>query len=114
VATGALSFATVYSSIINGSGGCTDHHAGSNPSGGLDLSTQTKAFTNLTTTSSAESGCGEKYVVPCNAAGSLLYQKVSGTSIPAACGARMPFGGPYLGSTDIMTIQTWINDGAAQ
>jgi hypothetical protein len=79
------------------------------------MGTQAAAYTNLTTTMSAESGCGEKYVVPCDATSSLLYQKVAGgTAIPASCGARMPFGGPYLSTAQITMIQNWINDGAAQ
>jgi hypothetical protein len=110
--TGAPSFATIYTSII--STNCTTHHSGSNASGGLDMSSQTKAFTNLTTGTSSESGCSEHYVVPCNATSSLLYQKVSGMSIPSACGARMPEGGPYLSSTNITAIQDWINQGAAK
>jgi hypothetical protein len=106
-----MSFATVYANIINGT--CTGHHAGATPSGGLDMSTEMKAFTNLTGGTSAESGCGEHYVVPCDATSSLLYQKVSGTGIGAHCGSRMPFGGPYLSDDMITVIQSWINEGAA-
>jgi hypothetical protein len=107
----SMSFATVYSTVMQGT--CTGHHAGADPSGGLDMSTEMKAFTNLTGGTSAESGCGEHYVVPCNATGSLLYQKVSGTGIGASCGQRMPLGGPYLDATMITMIQSWINQGAA-
>jgi hypothetical protein len=106
-----MSFATVYANVINGT--CTGHHAGANPSGGLDMSTEAKAFANLTGGTSDENGCGEHYVVPCDATDSLLYQKVSGTGIPGACGVRMPYGGPYLDSVMIAVIQSWINEGAA-
>jgi hypothetical protein len=94
---------------------CTDHHAGASPSGGLDLSSESTAFHNLTSGSSAESGCNEPYVVSGDPNSSLLFQKVvGGASLPSACGAQMPAGGaPPLGSTDVMTIQSWIQGGAA-
>ena len=80
------------------------------------MSSETTAYTNLTTGSSNasdEPGCSEKYVVSLNAAGSLLYQKVAGGgALPTACGAQMPKGGPTLSSTDVVLIEDWINGGA--
>ena len=111
----AISFKTVYSTVIQGS--CTSHHSGTNPSGGLDMSTEAKAFTNLTTGTSsatAEVGCNEHYVVSANAAKSLLYEKVVGPpTLPTACGVQMPKGEAALSSTDVALIEDWINDGAA-
>ncbi len=49
-------------------------------------------------------------VVPGNANGSLLFQKVSMTTPPV--GARMPFGGPYLSQANQDLIRDWINQGA--
>jgi hypothetical protein len=96
-------------------GTCTDHHAGANPSGGLDLSSASAAFHNLTSGSSTETGCNEQYVVSGDPNSSLLYQKVvGGASLQSACGAQMPAGGAApLGATDVMTIQSWIQGGAA-
>jgi hypothetical protein len=56
----AVSFMTEVYPII--SANCTAHHSGATPSGGLDMSTEAKAFTNLTTGTSTEAGCTEKYV----------------------------------------------------
>jgi hypothetical protein len=94
------------------SANCTAHHSGATPSGGLDMSTEAKAFTNLTTGTSTEAGCTEKYV-GATATASLLYQKVSGTGIPAACGAQMPKGMTALSAADVTIIENWINGGAA-
>jgi hypothetical protein len=76
------------------------------------MSTESNAFNNLTTNTSTESGCSEQFVYSGMLSMSLLYQKVSGMGIPSTCGAQMPLGGPYLSSTDITTIQNWINGGA--
>jgi hypothetical protein len=91
---------------------CLAHHIPPTPTGGLDMSTESNAFNNLTTYSSTEPGCTEQFVYTGMLSMSLLYQKVSGVGIPSMCGVRMPLGGPYLSSTDITTIQNWINGGA--
>jgi hypothetical protein len=108
-----VSFATVYSTIIMATP-CNGCHSAATKAGGLDMSTQTTAYTNLTTGTSTEPNCGAKaYVVKANAAGSLLYQKVVGTTIPTGCGTQMPKNGPpFLTTTQTNLIQSWINDGA--
>jgi hypothetical protein len=92
---------------------CTGCHGATNPTGSLDLSSETTAYTNLTTESSAETGCTEKYVVSGNASTSLLYQKVTGTSLPTKCGVKMPKGETALSAANITIIENWIKDGAA-
>lgn len=112
---GTIGFAKAVYPIIQSN--CTDHHAGNSPSGGLDLSSESTAFQNLTTGSSSaqyEPGCNEHYVVSGNAGSSLLYQKVvGGNSLPSACGAQMPKGGTPLSAGDVAIIQDWIQGGAA-
>ena len=53
-------------------------------------------------------------VVPGDPAGSLLIQKLEGDGTPdgAACGSRMPLGGPYLPPATIEAFRAWIADGA--
>jgi cellulose 1,4-beta-cellobiosidase len=112
---GAVSFATVYAMVLQGN--CATHHSGATPSGGLDLSTEATAYTNLTMGSSSatyEVGCNEKYVVAKSPTTSLLYQKVAGgASLPAKCGAQMPKGGTALIAADVTLIEDWIQGGAA-
>jgi hypothetical protein len=77
------------------------------------MSTETMAYTNLTTGTSVETGCGEQYVVAGDPASSLLYQKVlGGSSLPAACGDRMPDDEAALKASDVTLIQEWIQGGA--
>jgi hypothetical protein len=110
-----VSFATVYSTAIMGT--CTEcHKAGATAAGGLDMSTEATAFTNLTTgaPAGADKACTTtKYVVAGSAATSLLYQKVSGTGLPATCGAKMPKGVANYPAADVTLIENWINGGAA-
>lgn len=47
-------------------------------------------------------------VSPGNAANSVLYLKVSGTTL----GTIMPVGRPPLSAAEVTAIQTWINNGA--
>jgi hypothetical protein len=106
-----VSFATVYSMVINNT--CTGCHSAALMRGGLNMSTEAAAFTNLTTGTSTEAGCGEHYVTAGTATTSLLYQKLmGGASLIAACGMRMPFGEAMLSATDITLVEDWINDGA--
>ena len=48
-------------------------------------------------------------VTPGDADNSYLVQKLEG---PAAVGARMPLGGPYLDANTMTLIRLWINNGA--
>jgi hypothetical protein len=113
--SGAVSFATVYNTVMEGT--CTSHHSGADPSGGLDLSTEMNAFTNLTTGTSSntlEVGCDESYVVKGNAAQSLLYKKLVGPpTLPTACGVRMPMGEGPVSAADLALVGDWISSGAA-
>jgi len=112
--SGAILFSQVYANVLVPNN-CTSHHAGTNPSGGLDMSTEAKAYADLVGQMSAETNCGQTYVVAGNAGASLLYQKVLGTSIPAHCGERMPYGAPNpISEADMTMLQTWINAGAPQ
>jgi hypothetical protein len=111
-----VSFATVYSTAIMGT--CTEcHKAGATAAGGLDMSTEAAAFTNLTTgaPSGADKACATTaYVVKGSAATSLLYQKVSGTGLPATgCGVKMPKGVANYAAANVTLIENWINGGAA-
>ena len=108
-------FTEIYTTIF-ATNGCTTHHAGATPSGGLDMSTQAKAYADLVgvaavTPKGETPACSGDRVVAGNAATSLLYEKVSETKPP--CGVQMPKGGPYLSTAEQNMIKDWINSGAA-
>jgi hypothetical protein len=111
-ATNNATFTEVYTQIIGPS--CTGCHAGSDPTGNLNMSTQSLAYQNLAGVAASGPSCGGADPVPTRVvaydyAGSLLWQKVAGEQ---KCGSRMPLGGPYLSSTQIQLIAEWIDDGA--
>ncbi|MEZ6017479.1 MAG: hypothetical protein R3F49_20360 [Planctomycetota bacterium] len=81
---------------------CTDCHGGTC---GLDLATAAMAYTNLVNVS-ATCCSGETYVIPGDAAGSLLYSKLTSPT----CGSMMPLVGVFPG--DVNVIRDWINAGA--
>lgn len=57
------------------------------------------------------STCLDPYIVPNDAAGSFLYQKISQTT--PLCGDRMPRSGPpYWDAANIQMVADWINAGA--
>jgi len=104
------SFTNVYTTIINGT--CTGCHSAAGHAGGLDMSTQATAYTNLVNVKAAGGSCGptgETRVVPNSSATSLLFNKVNGTQ---DCGARMPRGQPALSADKITLIKNWIDTGA--
>jgi hypothetical protein len=112
---GPPTFSNLYATVF-AQYGCTTHHSGASPAGGLDLSTKAKAYANLvsvksTTPSGEKPACpaGDR-VVPGSASTSLLYLKVSEAAPP--CGSEMPLNGPYLTTAEQTLIATWINDGA--
>jgi len=106
-----VSFATVYSMVImNNCGNAC--HMGASPTGGLNMSSETAAYTNLTTMTSIETGCSEKLVEPNSAMTSLLYQKLMNMQPTPSCGAQMPKGKSPLSSANITLIENWINTGA--
>lgn len=66
---------------------------------------------NVVATGTACAGAGT-LVVPGNAAGSLLYQKLAGTQ---TCGAAMPLGSTGLSAMNpqaVADLEAWINSGA--
>jgi hypothetical protein len=110
----AISFATVYSTIISPK--CLTCH-GATAKGGLNMATEMTAYNTLkmgTSSATDEVGCNESYVTPGDAMTSLLYQKVAGAPLlTAACGSQMPKNGPpYLTTAQQTMIEDWINDGA--
>jgi hypothetical protein len=82
---------------------CTGCHGGS---GGLTL-TAGASYNNLVNINAQSSCPSLKRVLPNDAANSVLYKKVSGTT----CGSRMPTGSA-LSTSDITLVRDWINQGA--
>ena len=82
---------------------CTGCH-GNN--GGLTI-TAGVSYNNLVNVNARTSCPSFKRVLPNDAANSVLYRKVSGTT----CGSRMPTG-VALSTSDITLIRDWINQGA--
>ena len=74
--------------------------------GGLSLAAGT-SYSHLVNVQAQSSCTSQKRVLPSDAANSVLYNKVSGTT----CGNQMPPGGT-LNANDIAVIQDWINQGA--
>ena len=83
---------------------CTGSCHGSN--GGLSLAAGS-SYTNLVNIQAQSSCVSLKRVLPNDAANSVLYKKVSGTT----CGEQMPQGSS-LNASDIALIKDWINQGA--
>lgn len=107
--TSTVSFATIQSTILTPA--CEGCHTDVNrtAAGGLNLKPGA-AYPNLVSqVSSAKSGATR--VVPGNASGSYLIQKLEGAS--DIVGLRMPRNGPpYLTDAQVATIRTWITEGA--
>lgn len=106
--SGDPTFTSVYTGIIQP--GCSCHLAPAG-AGGLVMSDQATAYTNLVGAASSGGGMcpGATRVAPGDPAGSVLYRKVSGENL---CGARMPRGMSPLSSAQIDLIQRWIMAGA--
>jgi hypothetical protein len=112
--TSAPTFTDVYTKVIM-TNSCTLHHAPPTLSGGLDMSTQAKAYSDLvgvpaTTPAGETPACTGDRVVAGDAASSLLYEKVSEAKPP--CGAQMPLGLTPISAADMTMIKDWINAGA--
>lgn len=89
---------------INAAGvACTTCHGGTC---GLDLSTSATAYAALVNVSPMCCFGGDPYVAPGNAAGSLIYQKLTNPQ----CGSGMPLVGTFPGDTNV--VRDWINAGA--
>ena len=134
----ANSFTDVYTQVIGQS--CTTafcHYEGAAPGGpgseqsGLDISSQTVAYWNLVDqlcTGPFCTGSGNTRVIPGDAAGSILYQKVQNPPPLGLCGIQMPaawdwsadagtvggavFNGVWITTQEQTLIETWIKDGA--
>jgi hypothetical protein len=86
---------------------CTGCHSGANAPQGLDLSAGQSASHLINV--QAPRDPTQIRVIPGNPGGSLLIQKLEGTS---NLGVRMPRGGPYLDQSSINVIRQWITAGA--
>jgi hypothetical protein len=87
---------------------CSSCHGGGAPSGSLDLSSQSAAYSHLVGVAAKGPSCGstgETRVVAGDSARSLLYNKVNGTQ---DCGNQMFTAGP----NDVGLVKSWIDDGA--
>jgi hypothetical protein len=116
------SFSTVYPIMAASCTNPTCHYSGAEASpvaGSLDMSSQAAAYMNLvgvavTTPSNLPSTAGHvctgERVVPGDSSMSLLYLKVWELSPP--CGVQMPEVGANLTAAQILTIKTWIDEGA--
>lgn len=102
--TSNVSFASSIQPIFNSS--CVSCHQTGQISSFLPL-TNGVSYNNLVSKTSTQSG-GGTLVIPGNSADSVLYKRVSGSSV----GAQMPKGGPFLSTTDQNLIKTWIDEGA--
>ncbi len=92
----------------NGEKSCTNCHAGSFPTGGLNLETD-QAYRNLVNVDSNQVADRNR-IVPGIARDSYLYQKITGA--PGISGSRMPLAGGPLAEIDINLIRRWIDAGA--
>lgn len=87
---------------INGPA-CTQCHGGTCS---LDYSTPMNAFNGMVNVGSTCCGPTDIYVIPGDAANSLLFQKLTAP----ACGSPMPLIGTFAGDTTM--VSDWINAGA--
>ena len=86
---------------------CTSCHSGGTPSGNLDLGAG--SWNNLVNIQS--SGYSNDRVVPYEPNNSVLYHKLFNTG---QFGNMMPQGGPQLPTSELMLVETWINEGAQE
>jgi hypothetical protein len=97
------------SSDSSGRPACTNcHNAIGSRFNGLDL-TAAVAYTNLVNVPSRFRS-GATRVIPSDPENSYLIHKLEGRA--TVTGVRMPLGGPYLTSGQILVIQRWIEIGA--
>jgi hypothetical protein len=97
-----VSFSNQIQPIFNAQ--CASCHGGN---GGLTITTGV-SYNNLVNVNAQSSCTSLKRVLPNDAANSVLYRKVSGTS----CGSQMPQGS-VLSADEIALIRNWINQGAS-
>lgn len=102
--TSTVSFATDLQPIFNSE--CTLCHMSGGQAAFLPL-TDGVSYGNLVSKASTYTA-SSKLVVPCDSSNSILYKRISGTSV----GFQMPKGGSALSSSDQNLIKTWIDEGA--
>jgi len=115
----ANTFDALYDGVIRGSCAVDGCHGGTPPTGMMafppdDLDA---AYASLVGTGAMGAACTDAprtRVVAGDPDASLLIQKLEGDGTPdgAACGSRMPLGGPYLAPSVIEAFRAWIADGA--
>jgi hypothetical protein len=111
-AGGGATFTRVYAEVLEPT--CSPCHRPGQLAPFMDFSTQSTAYEALVGVKASGPSCGssgDTRVVPGNASGSLLFQKVSEAHPP--CGAPMPFDSPSLPSAKVTLIEDWINAGAS-
>ena len=106
--TAVVAFNDVYTNVISGT--CTGGACHGGGAGGLDLSTEGKAYGNLVGTPSVGKP-GATRVIAGDSAGSYLVDKLEGA--PGIAGARMPTGS-VLPAADLQLVKDWIDDGAVK
>jgi hypothetical protein len=100
-----ISFSTQVQPIFTAS--CAN--AGCHPGGGAPFPLlSANSYVNLYNAQATTSCTSDKRVLPGNAAASVLYKKISGST----CGDRMPLGRAQLSQAEIDLIRDWINQGA--
>jgi hypothetical protein len=122
-------FTNVYANVIGARCiGCHKPGGSGVTVGGLDMSTQAKAYVDLVNVPAAGTGAGTSgvtcaslspallRVVPNNSAGSLIFEKVNSKlqSLPAPCGSPMPLPATAVALTQAQVdlIAGWIDAGA--
>ncbi len=105
----APTFTQVQTMLMNNCGGC---HT-TNESGGLKLTDKNTAYNELVgvavehQSTIDDANCGDTRVVPSDAAGSVIIQRLRGT-----CSNQMPKGRTPLTNQQIQMVEDWIDDGA--
>jgi hypothetical protein len=110
-AQATATFTAVYADVLGPT--CSACHQPGGIGSFQDLSSRVVAYRALVGVEASGPSCGssdEIRVVPGDASGSLLFQKISQTTPP--CGVRMPLGGAPLSSALVTLVEDWINAGA--
>ncbi len=101
----AVSFSSSVQPIFDAN--CIECHS----SGGIasfQILTSGSSYDNIVSVSATRGSLSGFRVAPGDSANSILYLRISGTTV----GAQMPFGRTPLSSSDQTTIMTWIDEGA--